>query len=601
MKPPMPPCRCLRCYAFDPLASADLNTADVNLVTLEVRWEEGLQPGPVGEYVEVIDELPNGKRLPGVDLSHPHLLATHGLTPSEANPQFHQQMVYAVIMKTIGHFEKALGRPVIWSSRYPRSADGSVHEQYTPRLRVYPHGLHEANAFYNPSTKELKFGYFSASNESRRQIPGSRVFTCLSYDVVAHETAHALLDGMHRYFADGQHPDVPAFHEAFADLVALFQHFTHADVLRHQIASGNGDLAAGNLLANLARQFGEAIDGRESLRTVVGQEPDPAKYRVVRESHDRGGLLVAALFQAFLTIYRARVADLLRIATRGRQETSKEALQTDVVNRMAHEAAKSAGHLLNMCIRALDYLPPLEPTFGDFLRAFITADTVVVPDDDRHYRLAIIDAFRQWGLYPRDVNTLSETSLVWRGPNARQQELLSRLPETWWSVVDPAEALAWQASPDVDRRRVWNGMRRSRARLHNAITDALADEMNGISVAEIQELGRALGLDLLHGDPFEVHAIRPCTRIGPDGQVVIDYVVSITQRVPKRYLPPDRPEPAKWPRGGCTMILDGRSRSLRYIVTKNVASPARWRTYESPSDWLPSEDNADPCDPFSGM
>ena len=55
-----------------------------------------------------------------------HLLAQDGMPLSEADPRFHQQMVYAVGMATIAVFEKALGRTVLWSPRLPRTADGKV-------------------------------------------------------------------------------------------------------------------------------------------------------------------------------------------------------------------------------------------------------------------------------------------------------------------------------------------------------------------------------------------------------------------------------------------------------------------------------------------
>ena len=64
----------------------------------------------------------------------------------------------------------------------------------------------------------------------------------------------------------------------------------------------------------------------------------------------------------------------------------------------------------------MDYVPPMDITFGDFLRALITADYDLVPDDDRRYRVAFIEAFRKWGIYPRDVRTLSEESLRWAPP-----------------------------------------------------------------------------------------------------------------------------------------------------------------------------------------
>ena len=59
---------------------------------------------------------------------------------------------------------------------------------------------------------------------------------------------------------------------------------------------------------------------------------------------------------------------------------------------------------------------------ADYLKRFygIThespADYDLVPDDPRGYRVAFIEAFRAWGIYPRDVRTLSEQSLRWEPP-----------------------------------------------------------------------------------------------------------------------------------------------------------------------------------------
>ena len=415
-----PPFRKLRGYAFDPSLSLKIDTVAINEIVYKVPWEI-TTPGPCGEYVEVLDYDPTVKLwYKAVNLNEEYILAQDGIEPGEGNPQFHQQMVYAVIMTTITNFEKALGRKILWA---PRRVIGPEYENYVAKLRVYPHAMREANAFYSPLKKSLLFGYFASNPaDETLHMPDSLVFTALSHDIIAHETTHAILDGMHSNYNDPTNPDVLAFHEAFADIVALFQHFTFPDVLKHQIARTKGDLASQNLLGQLAQEFGSAIGDYGSLRDAIGEideqtnewkpkKPDPAEYRTVMEPHERGGILVAAVFEAFLNIYKTRIADLLRIASNGTGILAVGELHPDLVNRLADEAAKSAGHVLAMCIRALDYCPPVDITFGDYLRAIVTADSDIVKDDSRNYRLAFIDAFRKRGIYPEGIKTLSEESL----------------------------------------------------------------------------------------------------------------------------------------------------------------------------------------------
>lgn len=590
---PRPAFRRLRGYAFDPSLSTRLETALMNETTFAVPWEP-LGPGPVGEYLEIVDHDPaSGCFYAPVELEHPSLLARDGLAPSEGNPQFHQQFVYAVAMTTIGHFERALGRPALWSAR---EVPGRKRPEYVQRLRIYPHAMREANAYYSPTSRALLFGYFPADARSRTHIPGGTVFTCLSHDIVAHETSHALLDGMHRRFLEDTNPDVLAFHEAFSDLVALFQHFTFPDVLRHQIARTRGDLATQNLLGELAQDFGEATGRYGALRSALGgrgadgvwrpAEPDPQAYRTVTEPHARGSLLVAAVFDGFLAIYRARVADLLRIATAGTGILPDGALSPDLAARLAVEASKAAGHVLSMCIRALDYCPPVDMTFGDYLRALVTADWDLVRDDDRGYRLAMIEAFRRRGLFPRDVRTLSEDALRWQGPTIACGDvpgicdLLRRQLDATRYVRDRREAFAAQdrmqrALKAHLQRRLADGD--TFARVSRLVLDPRDPRAAALSGLERRRDGRP---------EIEVPVVRPARRVGPDGDVLNQAVVQIVQT---RHLDPpgdeDLPEgwgaPRRPFRGGCTLIFDLDERALVYAVTKRVDGPARWARHEA--------------------
>src|SRR6185295_1361944 len=58
--------------------------------------------------------------------------------------------------------------------------------------------------------------------------------------------------------------------------------------------------------------------------------------------------------------------------------------------------------------------PPVDLTFGEYLRAVITADVDLVPSDEHAYRIAFVEAFRRRGLYPRNLRTLSVENLRWR-------------------------------------------------------------------------------------------------------------------------------------------------------------------------------------------
>lgn len=443
---PHPTARRLRIFSFDPALAARHDLAGMSGVTIEIPWEANLGKGPIGEYIEVIDVDPgsNAAYAP-VDLNSPALLATDGLKPSESDPRFHQQMCYAVAMKTIEHFERALGRKALWSAHQHR--EQGFAENYVPRLRIYPHALRQQNAFYSPIKKALLFGYFPTKAKDGRNTPGTTVFTCLSHDIIAHETTHALLDGVHPRFNEPVNEDVLAFHEAFADIVALFQHFSYSGVLRDQIARTRGDLSRQSVLGQLAQQFALASGRGDALRSYLGREengkwmpikPDPNVLDQTAEPHDRGAILVAAVFGAFNKVYQARTRDLFRIATEGTGVLREGDIHPDLVNRLADEAQQCSDRALQMCIRAIDYCPPVGITFGAYLRAIVTADYDMNPADREHWRLAFIESFREWGISPQNARSMAEDSLLWPTEKEVVEERVKLAPDSFEKDVQSA-------------------------------------------------------------------------------------------------------------------------------------------------------------------
>ncbi len=549
-----PNSRPLKVYAFDPSRGRTLG----NYMTVSVPFEK-LEKGLSGKYLEVIDyDSSNQCYYQPVDLNHPSILMQNGMEPSESDPRFHQQMVYAIASKTIGIFEFALGRKMKWGFNRDRSEDKKTS------LKIYPHAMQEANAFYSRDLEALVFGYFPASDSDPvSNLPGQTIFTCLSHDIVAHETTHALIDGQRMHFMEATSPDTLAFHEAFADIVALLQHFSFKEVLLDVIKRTGGliyrsninsaikaekgteeiisELSASNPLVELAKQFGEAMGQRAALRAALGTKPNSKDIENLTEPHERGAILVAAVFDAYFTIYISRIRDLLRIAGISGKITDENELHPDLAERLAAEASKTAEHFLNICIRALDYCPPVDIRFGEFLRAMITADFDLVSDDPIGYRAALIDAFRLRGIRPGEVVSYAEESLRWCPPEDLSGKTL---------VCD---GLKFDLFRPLTREQ-----KTSNAKILHSFGDKYRKE---------------LGLEVNQEVKIQVHSFHPIHRVGPNGQLKMEAVAELIQQQEVLIDPADKSIGKMNFYGGVTLVIDlspEKEGKIRYAVRKNL-------------------------------
>lgn len=349
--------------------------------------------------VEVVDVDASGKKpvwLKPVDLDDANIAMQHGLDPSESDPQFHQQMVYAVAMRTLEQFDRALGRIVYFNGRRC--------------LRLVPHAFRGSNAFFHPRFRAVLFGYFRANQHAAGEnLPGQVIFTCLSHDIIAHEVTHAIVDRLRPAFNRATNPHVRAFHEGFADIVAVFQRLSFRDLVRRALQDARGDVRQSKILSDIAAQFGEGMGSGKALRTALDTK---TRIQDVTEEHALGAVLVAAIFEGFDTTYQRRSADLIRIATGGTGELPQGAIHPDLVSRLTDECVRTAQSVLTMCIRAFDYLPPTDVTFGAFLRALVTADWELNPLDEVGLRAAIIEACRRRGIFSAEAGSLAVNALL---------------------------------------------------------------------------------------------------------------------------------------------------------------------------------------------
>ncbi|MBL0121652.1 MAG: hypothetical protein IPP88_02630 [Betaproteobacteria bacterium] len=559
---PAPTRRPLKIFAVDPMLGKTFgNRAKVDIVN------EPLQPGPIGHRIAVIDYDGTRKTFyEPVNLDDAAILMQGGLDPSESDPRFHQQMVYAVAMKTIENFARALGRLV------------KLGTSKNPVLRIFPHAFYGANAYYSRNLNAVLFGYFRADeSDPGENLPGQVVYTCLSHDVIAHEVTHKVVDRLRPLFLEPSNHDVLAFHEGFSDIVALFQHFSFPEVLREQIAKTRSDIRSPTTLVELARQFGYATGSGKSLRSALDQ-PAARLYETVVEPHDRGSILVAAVFDGFYKTYQRRIYDLIRIATGGSGVLPSGDLHPDLVNRIAIEASKTAQRVLDMCIRAFDYLPPVDITFGDFLRGLVTADYELNPEDDLGLRGAMIEAFRLRGIYASGVVSLAEESLLWDTPRGRipdlPQDIMDLLPELFFSAVLDFDLDSRRAGAESESSSLSGRYGDRYQKTSSSMLDSDDDGQIEVNVGEemAKRLNRyatenAAALGLENSRKIEVHGFHPVFRVAPNGRLVIELIAQFAQA--DRSL---KNELGGLPfRGGATLVINTDG-AVRYVVRKPMAS-----------------------------
>jgi len=546
-------------FAFDPTRSR----LSGRFLQVSIPFEADLEPGPSGGLVEVVDYDPRRDLwYSPVNLDDPLILAQAGLAPSESDPRSHQQIVYAVAMSVIEHFQRFTGRRFRW-----RGDD---------RLRIVPHAFYGRNAFFDPTRRAVLFGYYRADDrDTEANLPEQLMFTCLSVDIIAHEVTHAIVHRLRPLFTLASNPDVFAFHEGFSDVIALFHHFLFPEVVEAAVAQSRSELEDAAALFSLAEEFGLSTGRGGPLRSALHDAreregdpehgPDPRRFIESTEPHERGAIFVSAIFSAYLASFKERIRDLRRLATGGSGVLGGGELSPDLVRRIAAEATHLADAFLGMVVRAFDFLPPVDVTFGDVVRAIITADIDLYPEDANLLRARLVESLRQHGIFPAGVVSLADQALLWRRP----AQSLSLAEGT--SAVDLSQ-LILDSTMRMDPRSASSSVTGDAAKERG---QALWRQMN----AWAREHAYELGLDP-HGGKFDVEGLHVAFQVAEDRQPRPRIIAQIVQRRHDLEVGPN-PNTRTRMYAGCTIVanVDG---VVCYVIPKPLPL-----TNHAVPDWLP--------------
>ncbi len=272
--------------------------------------------------------------------------------PATELAKFDAVHTFAVARQVLTMYQRALKRnniqpEIVW--QWQRS-DTPLAQQATVPLTLRPRAVKYGKAAcYQRSRREITFDYFPSDYGDQ---PLRWVYTCQSFDLVAHEMGHAILDGMKPGFLDSTDLETHALHESFADLTAIFTMLAQMDQVETIIAESKGFLAQPTFLSEVAEEFGLAADEsptgvRNAINNFVYQ-PDP---KLAGDAHFRSQVFTGAIFEILLDIFR----DELKLDEYDPAETLFR-----------------AGHYLTVAVvRAFLKSPDKNATFKDVAEAMI--------------------------------------------------------------------------------------------------------------------------------------------------------------------------------------------------------------------------------------
>jgi len=286
--------------------------------------------GPRDARIEIKD--------PGIAAVEPNAFGDFVTMPD--TPQFDAVHTFAVVRQTLTMYQRALSAagavmPLPW--QWNSSVD-------TAPLQVFPYGLPNVmNAFYSRSQASLKFGDFIPSGAA------DRVYTCRSFDIVSHETGHAVLDGLKPHWLEADNPpQTGGLHESFGDLTAIFLALSQLDQCDAVVAQTKAHLHDKTFLADIAEQFGLALGSTTGLRNADNDL-----------TLSEAGTEVHAISQVFTGAVYDILADLFAFERKPELEDCAGVLH------------RVAGWLRGLVLRALIAAPDLAATYADVANAML--------------------------------------------------------------------------------------------------------------------------------------------------------------------------------------------------------------------------------------
>jgi hypothetical protein len=293
-----------------------------------------------GTILSDITPGPDNKRIDTTGDVKPDQAGNMVFTPEQ--PEFMNVHTFSTVNKTINLMEKYLGRKINWS--FGRE-----------QINLNPDKGKMMNAYYNKKEGSLNFFHFTDKKT------GETIHTGKSFETVAHETGHAILDGIRPKLL-GFNIEAEAIHEAFSDITSMISALQDENNIDMFLKQTDGDFSKTNIIADTGEQFGNSVLGRPYIRTarnsynyknpyelpITGSDED-----LTGEAHNFCRVFTGAFYDIMGKVFAHNVSKGM---------SKKEALI---------KTGDVCGKLL---MKGIDNCPPSDATYKDFAKGIIEAD-----------------------------------------------------------------------------------------------------------------------------------------------------------------------------------------------------------------------------------
>jgi len=370
----------LRIAVEDPLVAARYGLEPDNVKSGD---EPFFLDGPVAARVAVVDrDAKTGQLANPVKWQQKKLTGSYSTSPPTdiSSPEGIAVSVFGIVLETLQFAEQndVLGHKVKWAFD-------------SPQLLVVPRAGIWNNAYYDRLSQSLQCFSFTGPDNVM-------VHTALSRDIVAHETGHAILDGIVPALYDALTPQTLGLHEAIGDFTAIIMALRSRCIRDWLMREHFEKLTGSTPVSQLANEFGQGLGLNRPLRDAYNSL---TMKDVTNEPHDLCPVLTGALWSAMVQMHQNILDETRKQSQRGEEGAVGIALR------------KSAYRIGRILFRALDFLVPAEATFADYCRAVLRSDEQAYPEDKTGYRDVLKKEFIKRGIVNDDKDLESKPEQEW--------------------------------------------------------------------------------------------------------------------------------------------------------------------------------------------